>query len=236
MCQAEPQVTPLTHHAFEPNFRVVAEMPGAWSITDLEREVGMYSATVAFARRHGGPLTHQLLDHVPAAFFEEADRLGLWPNCDIRIHRLYPGDYPAYPGWHCDGELRETFFSQPDLHRTPVSHHLIATLSSHPMGVSCTQFLAEPFACDVGSTDSEHTLWGQVHRALEAEQTKRVFDVRDGQMIAFDSRTLHRAMPTRIRGWRLFFRMAMWHKPNLGAGGMLSKQEHVYQLVEGSGW
>lgn len=54
--------------------------------------------------------------------------------------------------------------------------------------------------------------------------------------MCFDSWTLHRAMPTKIRGWRLFFRMAMWHKPNLGEDGMISKQEQVYKLVEGSGW
>lgn len=54
--------------------------------------------------------------------------------------------------------------------------------------------------------------------------------------MCFDSWTLHRCMPAKIRGWRLFFRMAMWHKPNLGDGGMITKQEQVYKLAEAGNW
>ncbi len=90
-----------------------------------------------------------LLDLVPDWYYEKAEQLKLYPNCDVRIHRLYPGDFPAYPGWHCDGEYRETYFSQPDLDRINVHYHITATASSHSCGVSNTQFLNEPFKCTI---------------------------------------------------------------------------------------
>lgn len=221
---------------FNPNFKVVATIPGVATIEDLSKEQGVYSATPQFVKKNCGDIARSLLALVPYTYYDEAEDLGLFVNCDVRIHRLYPGDFPAYPGWHCDGEYRETYFSQPDMNRVRVHNHLIATISSHEGGVSNTQFLAEPFSADIESVDSEHTLWGQINCQLEKKQQKTTFDTKDGQLMMFDSWTLHRAMPARIRGWRLFFRVSMWHKPNLGDGGKISHQEQVYKLSEGGSW
>lgn len=224
-------------YVFEPNYKIITDLGGMASVSELEREVGVYSATPQFVRKNCGPIANRILDHVPADYYAEAKSLGLYPNCDVRIHRLYPGDYPAYPGWHCDGEYRETYFSQPDLDKIKVGHHLVCTVSSHPNGVSNTQFLDDKFEfeSDLVPT-SDNTLWGQVHKALADYKDLWTWNSFDGQLIQFDPRTLHRTMPAKIRGWRLFFRMSMWHKPNLGDGGMITKQEQVYKLVEGSGW
>lgn len=211
-------------------------LSGCVSIAEMERERGVYSAKPDFVREHCGPIANAALDLVPAWYYDEARGLKLFPNVDVRIHRLYPGDYPAYPGWHCDGEFRETYFSQPDLDRIHVHKHLTMTVSTNELGVSCTQFLADPFDAVVDADLSDVTLWGQVHDQVETARPRRVYDTRDGELMCFDSWTLHRATPARIRGWRMFFRMSMWHKPNLGAGGMLTKQEQVYKLAEGSGW
>jgi hypothetical protein len=224
-------------YTFAPNYRIVDTICGIYSIPALADEIGCYSATPEFIRAYCGPIANSLLDAVPSDYFDDAKRLGLFPNADIRIHRLYPGDYPAYPGWHCDGEFRETYFSQPDLDKIPVHRHLVGTVSTSSDGVSNTQFLAEPFTATLTRVpDQEITLWGMVHAQVEREQTRRTFDTRDGQMVEFDSWTLHRAMPAKVRGWRMFFRMSMWHKPNLGRGGNFTKQEQVYKLVEGGGW
>ncbi len=155
---------------FAPNFEKVASFQPVRSIAEIEGEIGVYSATPDFIRRHCGPIANEILDAVPASYFEKCAKLGLFPNCDIRIHRLYPGDFPAYPGWHCDGEFRETYFSQPDLNRIPVSYHLIGMVSSHDGGVSNTQFLDAPFSIDIDlpehganpllTTAAQHTLWG----------------------------------------------------------------------------
>lgn len=222
-------------YTFQPRFSVATDTVATASIQEFERERGVYSATPAFVRAHCGPIANTILDAVPASYYALAESLGLSPNIDVRIHRLYPGDFPAYPGWHCDGEYRETYFSQPDLDRIKVSHHLTCTVSSHADGVCSPQFLAEDFSCEVDEA-SDVALWGQVHQHVERVRPRRVHDTRDGELVLFDSWSLHRAMPARVRGWRLFFRMSMWHRPHLGDGGMLTKQEQVYKISEGGGW
>ncbi len=221
---------------FAPNFTTAASFRGLRTIDELEAERGVYSATPQFVRAHCGPIAHEILALVPGWYFDEAASLGLFPNIDVRIHRLYPGDVPAYPGWHCDGEYRETYFAQPDLDKIKVSRHLTATVSSFPEGVSNTQFLDQPFSATIEDTTSERTLWGQVHEQVECVQSRRLHDTRDGELVLFDARTIHRAMPAKVRGWRLFFRMSMWHRPNLGDGGKITRQEQVYKLAEGGGW
>lgn len=222
---------------FRPKFEVLDALPqGHFDIADLEKEIGVYSATPKFIEDNCGPIANWILDMVPSWYYDEAKSLGLYPNADIRIHRLYPSDYPAYPGWHCDGEFRETYFSQPDLDRIQVHKHLICTVSSHPEGVSNCQFLMDDFEHQTDEERPDFSLWQEVNARLKRVQAKNVFDTRDGQLLCFDSWTLHRVMPAQIRGWRLFFRMSMWHKPNLGKGGMITKQEQVYKYVGDPGW
>lgn len=108
--------------------------------------------------------------------------------------------------------------------------------SSHEGGVSNCRFLKNPIELQATQPSQDHTLWGQLDKAITEQSRNDFFDSSDGEMILFDSWTPHKVMPAKIRGWRLFFRMSMWHKPNLGEGGMISKQEQVYKLVEGSGW
>jgi len=225
-----------TVHLFKPTFKIIGSLNGVRFISELERETGFYSATETFARQNGGPIVHEILDLIPQSYRDEAKILGLFVNIDVRIHRLYPGDFPAYPGWHCDGEYRETYFSQPDLERIHVHNHLVTTISSHPQGVSNTQFLNEQIALEVDTPSADHTLWGQLHELISSKGTVETWDTKDGEIVQFNSWTPHRCMPARVRGWRLFFRMSMWHKPHLEHGGKISKQEQVYKVMEGSGW
>lgn len=226
-------------YTFRPNYETVGSVQGVRPIAEIAEEVGMYSATPEFVQRHGGPISREMLSRIPDAYYKETADKGLMVNIDIRIHRLYPGDFPAYPGWHCDGEFRETYFSQPDIDRVNVSCHLISTVSSHEGGVSNTEFLDEELTIGIEKPTSDHTLWGQVHNRLTQiaqERPLRTRTMLDGDMVQFDPWTLHRATATRIRGWRLFFRCSQWHRPNLGNEGKLAKQEQVYKLVEGGGW
>jgi hypothetical protein len=221
-------------YQFAPNFKVIAEVPGHASIQDLGAEQGVYAASPAFVRKHCGPIAKRLLDAVPEEYFNTARKLGLWPNVDVRIHRLYPGNFPAYPGWHCDGEYRETYFSQPDMYKIPVHNHLTATVSSHINGVSNTEFLCNSLEVEIESADMDNRFWRQVHAHVNCGSPTQM--IPDGELVQFDSWTLHRCTAAKIRGWRLFFRMSMWHKPYLGEEGMLSKQEQVYLVTQGEGW
>lgn len=220
---------------FSPNYKVVAEVSRTASIQALSDEIGVYAASPEFVRKRCGPLVLNLLERVPDWYYEKARDLGLLPNIDVRIHRLYPGNYPAYPGWHCDGEYRETYFSQPEMNKIAVHNHLTATISSHESGISNTEFLMEPFSCEVGSVDSENRFWGQIDKAVSADM-REVEVIPDGCLTCFDSWTLHRCAPARLRGWRLFFRMSMWHRQYLDGEGKCSRQEQVYLMSNGDGW
>lgn len=228
----------MTDFLFTPDLEVVGRFPATASIADLADEVGVYSASPRFVREHCGPVANSILDAVPQSFYDEASELGLFPNIDVRIHRLYPGDFPAYPGWHCDGEYRDSYQSQPDLTRIAEHHHLVGTVSTEPEGVSLTQFVTSPFTARLPVTPSaEAPLWGQVHDQVANDHGVLVTSAEDGNLYQFSSTTLHRACPATIRGWRLFLRMSMWHRPYLNeAEGTFSRQEQVYQLAEGRGW
>lgn len=222
-------------YTFNPNFKVIDQVCGYVSIADLEREQPIYSATPGFIRKHGGPITSGILDRVPEWFFSKAEDAKLYTIIEARIHRLYSGDFPAVPGWHCDGDYREDYHAQPDRGKTSIHNHITCTVSTHLDGVCNTEFLAEPIRARVVTPTPIRTFWAQVHDQVEMKQPRATYDTKDGDLTCFDSWTLHRAMPAQIRGWRLFFRISMYHKPGLGEG-MISKQEQVYRLSEGSGW
>ena len=216
-------------YEFNGNFSVVAKQQGHATIEDLEKEQGMYSATPGFVREYGGPISNRLLDLVPDAYLAEAEEKGLYPNIDIRIHRLYPKSFPAFPGWHCDAQFRETFFGQPRSEQTSLSNHLICTISSDPDGICNTEFINEDMdlAIDNYDPDEGEAFWALVDKELRGRTDFKTWLMPDGQMTQFDCWTLHRALPATKRGWRLFFRVAMWYRPNLG-DGKFSRQEVIY--------
>ena len=225
-------------YEFNDSYVVVGTMPGVFTLEELEKEQGMYSATPEFAWEHGGPITHQLLGLIPRDYKNEADKLGLFLNIDVRVHRLYPGNFPAYPGWHCDAQFRETFFAQPRSERTQLSNHLIATISSDEEGISRTEFMAQPLNLYIPNYDPEEgeVFWKLVDSEIRKLDSFESWTMPDGALTRFDCWTLHRCTPATKRGWRLFFRVAMWYRPNLD-GGKLSRQEMLYvDTSAGTGW
>lgn len=245
---------------FIPNYEAVTKITPR--VETLQGETSMYSATPEFALKHGGPLTAEFLASVPDWYYNTAKQLGLYPNIDMRVHRLDFSElpagvdlYPAIPGWHADGEYRETYFSQPDLTRVPVSYHVIATISTEANGVSNTQFLDQAIEMEIGDeqastsddpvlgrfrpprdmnktsdiANADIALWSNVHRYVESLPDYQTTMMPDGEIHIFDARSLHRATPVIHEGERVFFRMSMWHKPNFGEG-QLSKQEQLYLL------
>jgi hypothetical protein len=214
-----------------PHVAVVGRLAkGCFTAEEILDEVPMFSASPAFVQERGGPISKEILARIPQKFFDDVSRLGLYPHVDIRLLTLRQGDFPAYPGWHCDGEFRQNYESQPDLFVVPRHRHIVCTVSSDPEGVSNTEFVTLPFRARVIDPTSKNTLWRQVHdqveRNLAADCRTRG---RDGDLVSFDGFTLHRATPARVDGVRLFLRVSMWHKPHLGNGGLLSSQELVFR-------
>lgn len=221
---------------FRRNSETVAEINPTASVEQILLETSMYSATPEFAIEHGGPITREIIKKIPEWYYDKAKELGLFPNIDVRVHNLsrdaLPADvdlFPAIPGWHTDGEFRETYSAQPDLNHVPISFHIIATVSTHRSGVSNTQFLNTPIAVYTSEHLPDFRLWQSVHSYVETIQNRSTDFMPDGAITMFDARSLHRAMPVKNNGWRLFFRMSMWHKPNLDEG-QISLQEQLYLL------
>lgn len=221
---------------FVPEIATVGSFSPLATVAELAEETGMYSASPDFVREHGGKYTVEILDAIPLSFYEECEAHGMYPNIDVRIHRLYPGDYPAVPGWHSDGEFRENYHAQPDLQKFTDHKHLIGTVSTDPLGVSNTEVVNEEIAVDIKNPSADNTLWEQVHLQVENSPVSKI-QLDDGQLAEMGAFTLHRATPARTRGWRLFVRASMWHKPYLSeAGGSISHQEQVYRVTESKGW
>lgn len=221
-------------HTFSSEIETIDSFTGVASIDQIANEVGMFSASPAFVLEHGGPLTRNIVSRIPSDWLQECSDLGFYPNIDVRVHRLYPGDFPAVPGWHCDGEFRADYHAQPDLTKLSQHSHLIASVSTHPQGVSLTELVSEDLSIDV--TDSNDAgVWQQVHETVESLKPQTV-SVKDGNLSKIGAMTLHRATATQHRGWRLFVRASMWHKPYVSGEGSLARQEFVYRLSESKGW
>lgn len=226
----------MSLHTFNPSLAAVGSFTPTATIEQIAEETGMFSASPSFVREHGGPLTLQILNQIPDSWYEEAERLGLYPNIDVRVHRLYKDDYPAVPGWHCDGEYRATYHSQPELDKVPSHRHLVGTVSTSPTGVSLTEFVTSPLTVDIDeSEEAPAGVWEQVHNEINRSKPD-LTEAEDGTLYDFGSFTLHRCTPAKERGWRLFLRASMWHKPYLNGEGTLARQEYVYRLTEEKGW
>lgn len=181
----------------------------------------------------GGPLVQSILNCINlsqqdfVAAFEES----LTPVIDVRVQRLMPGMYPSIPGWHCDSVPRATYTSQPDfklLH--PHSFHLTCLLSTSE-NVSNTEFLDEEISVEF---DEDSAIWRQLHIAIENAGPLKKVVAAPGRVYKFDSLTPHRTMPCVERGWRLFFRLSMYHNPPIV--NKVPAAQQVYLLSEENGW
>ena len=218
---------------FTPHFEVINTFPGAFETRDFDGEPSMYACSPAFVQRHGGDLARLALANIPETYLEAADSAGMEPNVDVRVHRLAAGDFPATPGWHCDGALRELYFGQQSGERVPVLNSLVCTISDRTEGVSNTQFLTVPYTATIESEDKqEFELWQQVDEQLGNPDPAILQDGEDGQMIQFDTQTLHRAMAAKRSGTRLFMRVSLWGLGDGSMRGTIAKAEQIYRPVD----
>ena len=215
---------------FTPNFSVAGTFHATYDRADFAGERSMYACSLEYVRRHGGDIARLAIDSIPEEYLRGAEARGLYPNVDIRVHDLDVGDFPASPGWHCDSALRELHFGQRSGARVPVEQSLIATASTNPHGVSNTQFLTRPCSMHLTPTGDDFTLWRHVDRHIGEPTPDALFTSRDGQLIQFDTQTLHRAMPATRTGIRLFMRVSLWATKDNHQGN-LAKFEQVYRRI-----
>jgi hypothetical protein len=216
----------LKTHTFVPKIGVIAKISGVYSDEEIIRERIASNATPDLVRSKCGPLVAKILDQIPGQYYESARRVGLYPICDIRIEKLYAEDEPRGSGrmWHWDGDYERGHPSALDLDANP--RPIIATtLSTSEWGVSCTEFLKDPFTACIDDVIPEVTTGFPLHAEIgplpssiqvmqQLNATKcHVVSFRDGELLQFDSHTLHHAAEAKCTGRRLFFRMSLCRKP-----------------------
>lgn len=175
-----------------------------WDVITIEEEPMFYSASIEFARKHGGELTKLILDRISPAIKCPPH---LYPVIDTRSHMLMKGMYPAIPGWHCDGVMRNSI-GQPDFDEIdPAALNYTITVSSEEGGVSNTEFISEP----VEFSYEPERVWGSMNDYLEKNYDLSIFRVPDGTMVNFNQEAIHRATSATKNGWRWFFRLSLYH-------------------------
>ena len=199
---------------------------------EIAEERAVHSASLSCAINNTGPLTRYMLDCLPRLNDLEtrARASGMHVVIDSRVSMLMPGMYPAIPGWHCDGVPRPDKHAQPDFRLlNPAAINYIASISTDANGVSNTEFVADHIACDISP---DEPVWRQVHRAVEDIKPRTDF-MPDGVWTSFGPYAIHRATPAKVRGWRIWVRVSLYHKP---PHNIRARHSQVYLLSEENGW
>lgn len=204
------------------------------TLTMLAEEPSLFSCSEAGVKIQGGPLANLALQHIQGAYVKDiynAKQAGLSAIIDVRVQRLMPGMYPSIPGWHCDAVPRQTTNGQPNFQAiNPAAFHVGLTLSNEAMGVSNTEYVTDVIKPKLYHQDN---VYRQLHEEVEriAPATRRI---NDGVFVKFTPKTIHRATETHRRGWRMFLRFSMYHKPPIENG--VPGQQQVYLISEKNGW
>src|SRR6478736_259437 len=209
---------------------------GHVGIAEMAKEPSLFSCSLEHANVICGPITEGILDRVTKTFrmdMHKAYQAGLSEVIDVRVQRLMPGMYPSIPGWHCDAVPRANYFSQPDFSLlNPNAFHVVCIVDTNEKGISDTQYLLYDFEWEY---DDKEPVWKQLHKYVDNEKNglnnRRQYEA--GNFIKFNSLTPHRARPCHTRGWRLFFRLSMYHNPPVANGSQNAQQ--VYILSEENG-
>lgn len=200
----------------------------------MAAERSLFSCSEEAVNIQGGPLATIALKHIQNAYIRDiynAKQAGLSAIVDVRVQRLMPGMFPSIPGWHCDAVPRDLYKGQPCFAAiNPAAFHVTLTLSTDPVGVSNTEYVMDPIKPKLYSPDN---IYRQLHEEVD-RISPVVQRVNDGVFTKFTPKTIHRATETHRRGWRMFMRFSMYHKPPIENG--VPGQQQVYILSEKNGW
>lgn len=204
------------------------------SLAILGSEPSLFSCSEEGVSISGGLLAKTALKHIQAAYIQDiynAKQAGLSAIVDVRVQRLMPGMFPSIPGWHCDAVPRCNYHGQPNFCAiNPAAFHVALTLSNEQAGVSNTEYVMDAVKPKI--YDAEH-VYRELHEQVE-RIAPRVEQIPDGVFTKFTPKTIHRATETHRRGWRMFMRFSMYHKPPIVNG--VQGQQQVYLLSEKNGW
>lgn len=219
-------------HTFTPNIRTVEQIEPTRTTDIIKNEPMMFSVDPRFAHVNGGPLTRQITKillqnpayreiviHTPSDDFQTV--------IDTRVTMTMEGMYPSIPGWHGDDIPRSRTTGQPVLLSVnPLVQHFMVILSDQEESVSSTEFLAKEIELDVDITN----VWNSVDQQMNELKPKTEF-IAQGEVIRFNQEAIHRASPTKVPGWRFFYRLSITHRK---PANEIRNQVQVY--TSNNGW
>lgn len=202
------------------------------SESEIESEPMIYGGSWNWSNLNGGPLTQRVIrliekdifNQIPLHSFE-----GYHPVIDTKSVLLMPGQYPCIPGWHCDGVIRKSKNSQPDL----------KTLNDGIMHYTCsigenethqgTEFIEQ----DLDIFIDPNNVWKSADKEIQLLIDKpKTHLMKSGAVAKFSRSTLHRGTPANTRQWRYFFRLSFYHMPTMNR---IRNQVQIYTDIN-SGW
>lgn len=201
----------------------------------LLEEVCLFACSPKAVELYGGVHTRvalrQLMESAYPYAIARGKEEGLQPVVDVRIHRLFPRQFPAVPGWHCTHVPRGGYTGQPNFGLcSQHAFHVGLILSDQPAGCSNTEYVIDPIKLFL--EDPDH-VYKEMHKEVDRIRPRTEL-ARDGRFVWFNQRSIHRASPASRRGVRLYMRLSMVDKP------FIANEQHatpqVYQLAEENGW
>lgn len=200
----------------------------------LLAEPSLFCCSPGAVEMKGGPLANQALLQIRELFefnIRNALEKGLAPVCDVKVHRLFPHQFPCIPGWHCDSVPRGGYSGQPNFSLVhPGAFHVSLILSDRHDGICGTEFVDQ--AVRLGIYDPEH-VFRAVHAEIERHKPSTCQQP-DGRFCFYTQHSIHRGRPATKNGVRMFMRFSMIEKPYLA--NSVSRQMQIYQTDEIYGW
>lgn len=204
-----------------------AEPMGAWSDEAIKNEPMLFSCDIAYAGKHGGPLTRGFLDRLASTGIGKRDD---W-IIDSRVHMLKTGWWPCIPGWHID-DFHRGGDGQPDLASLSADlGHVMAIVGNY----SRTEFLdGEVELTDPPAGVVKYGWYNNQIRKLVAGQFVAPVPVEPGRLYWFGGSDFHRGTPATKDGWRWFIRATSGsdRKPV----NEIRRQVQVYLAIPDEGW
>lgn len=197
---------------------------------EIESEPMLFGASWQWALDNGGPITldimHEIQRDVLILSTKQALK-GYHPVIDTKSVMLMPGWCPCIPGWHCDGVIRETPKSQPDLDSLCEDVFHYTSYVSSVNRLAPTEFIYGPQKLSIDPKQ----VWGSVTKQIK-EDDERIMSYPSGVINRFTRDTLHRGTFSKERGWRYFFRLSFYHMPSMN---LKRNQVQVYPK-DSRGW
>jgi hypothetical protein len=214
------------------------------------KERAIYGGSLQWTSNNADPITQSVLNALLQLETFDNDIIhhatfGYHPVIDTRVTMMInenftPVDlmgeelemYQAIAGWHCDGVPRKRRGAQPDLDQLqdPI-YHYVFSLSSTEEQVSPTGIINEKVSISIDTEKGQ--IWDQVNKS-----TNKLVDARpeihtkldDGIFTRFNRQTIHCSHPSKVRGFRYFFRCSFYHMPAMNE---FRANNNVYLVPKG---